>query len=68
MITEFKLTEKEAELARKFKEKHKHPNINKGAIGGHITYHFTPTSVANGVKIECNICDTVENITDYDDW
>ena len=66
MITEFKLNEREKALAKAFKEKHQHPKVNKGAIGGHIEYRFVPTSIANVVEIHCIICGAHENITDYD--
>jgi hypothetical protein len=68
MITEFKLSEKEIEAARQFEERHRHPNINKGAIGGFITYKITPTSIGNATSIKCDICKKEENITDYDNW
>ena len=65
MITEFKLNESEAQKAKEFEEKHRHPDIYKGAIGGHISYKFTPTSIGTAVIIKCNICNIEENITDY---
>lgn len=65
MITEFKLNESEAQKAKEFEEKHRHPDIYKGAIGGHISYEFTPTSIGTAVTIKCSICNTEENITDY---
>ena len=64
-MIEFKLNEKEEALAKAFLEKHKHYS---GAIGGHIEYRFTPTSIANACSICCTICDEEENITDYDSW
>ena len=68
MITEFKLNDKEIELAEEFKKEHYHPDIYKGAIGGHINYIFTPTSIGDAVSIECSICSEIKNITDYDSW
>lgn len=68
MITEFKLIGTEAEKAKAFEIKHQHPGTNKGAIGGHISYRFTPTSVANAVSVRCSICGEEENITDYSRW
>lgn len=67
-MIEFKLNEKENELAEKFLQEHRHPEIYKGAIGGHISYIFTPTSISDAVSIRCSICDKEENITDYDTW
>ena len=65
---EFKLKEKEAQAAEEFEKKHRHPDVGKGAIGGHINYIFTPTSIGVGVSMHCNICEVEENITDYDNW
>ena len=69
MITEFKLSEKEIELAKKFEDEHlqcarNHPTT----IGGHIDYTFTPTSIGIAVSIHCCLCDKSENITDYGKW
>lgn len=67
MITEFKLHGPEIERAKAFEEKHikcakQHPTT----IGGHITYHFTPTSIGTAVSISCSLCGEKENITEYD--
>ena len=67
-MIEFKLNEKENELAKKFMQKHRHPDVEKGAIGGHIHYIFTPTGVGDACCIECVICGEKENITDYSCW
>ena len=67
-MIEFKLNEKEEAASKEFQEKHKHPNVNKGAIGGHIHYIFIPTGVGDACCIECGICGEKENITDYDSW
>ena len=69
MITEFKLSEKEIKLAKKFKDEHL--QCAKGhltAIGGHISYKFVPTAIGTAVSIHCCLCDKSENITDYDKW
>jgi hypothetical protein len=65
MITEFRLNEIEAKRAEEFEEKHAHPNVRKGAIGGHIEYRFTPTSIGTAASMHCYICGKEENITDY---
>ena len=67
-MVEFKLSEKEEAAAREFMEKHRHPKVYKGAIGGHIEYLFTPTSIGDACTIKCTICGTEENITDYNSW
>lgn len=65
---EFQLSEKEQAAAKAFEEKHDHPKVNKGAIGGHIQYTFIPTSIASICVMKCLICGEEENITDYDSW
>ena len=67
-MIEFKLNEKENELAEKFLQEHRHPEVYKGAIGGYIDFIFTPTSIGDGIRVKCSICDKEENITDYDNW
>jgi hypothetical protein len=64
----FELNEVETERAKAFQRKHRHPEVYKGAIGGHINYIFTPTSIGDACSIHCSICDEKENITDYDCW
>ena len=67
-MIEFKLNEKESELAEKFMQEHRHPEVYKGTIGGHIRYTFVPTAIGDGVSIHCSICDAEEDITNYDNW
>ena len=67
-MIEFKLNEKENELAERFMQDHRHPEVYKGTIGGHISFIFTPTSVGDACVMHCDICDKEENITDYDSW
>lgn len=67
-MEEFKLNDNEVKAAEKFENTHKHKEVNKGAIGGHIQYIFTPTAVGTGKSIKCIICGKVKNITDYDCW
>ena len=67
-MIEFKLNEKEENAAKAFMEKHKHPEIYKGAIGGHIDFIFTPTSIGDACTIKCTICGSKKNITDYNCW
>lgn len=64
----FKLNETEEAAAKEFLQQHRHPEINKGAIGGHIHYIFTPTSIATACCIHCTICGEQKNITDYNCW
>ena len=67
-MRQFKLTENEETAYNKFCEEHKHPGVEKGAIGGHISITFTPTGIADGVSVSCHICGKKEDITDYDCW
>ena len=38
-----------------------------GAIGGAITYKFTPTGIGMATSVSCH-CGGSVNITDYDQW
>ena len=68
MTMKFELNEVETKRAKTFQEQHRHPEVYKGAIGGHINFIFTPTSISDACTIHCSICDEKENITDYDCW
>ena len=68
MTMKFELNEKESKLAEKFLQEHRHPEVYKGAIGGHINFIFTPTSISDACTIHCTICGAKENITDYSHW
>lgn len=37
------------------------------AIGGRFTFKFTPTSIADVVKVEC-ACGAEIDLSDYDNW
>lgn len=50
-----------------FKEEHAHKNKYHGAIGGHITYNITPTSIGTMVSITCACCNVTEDITNLDE-
>ena len=65
MVKEFELTDKEYEMACDFAERHRHREISKGAIGGHLTVSYTLTSLGTFPSIKCSICGEEENITDY---
>jgi len=39
----------------------------QGAIGGRLTYCFTPTSIGVTVGVQC-ACGAEEHLTDYDSW
>lgn len=40
---------------------------NPGAIGGGMTYSFTPTGLGTIVKVQCGCGDSFD-VTDYDNW
>ena len=64
----FEMTMAEAERYWRFREKHKHTEVEPTTIGGKFSIEFTPTGLGNVVKCKCNICKETENITDYDKW
>ena len=55
----------ELEKHEEFLKKHEHRNVNFGAIGGHIQYILTRTSIGMFVSVECSHCKATENISDY---
>ncbi len=42
-------------------------NETQPAIGGRLTFSFTPTSLGPAVSVEC-ACGEKHNCTDYDFW
>jgi hypothetical protein len=64
----FKLNAVEEAAAKDFIQQHRHPEVNKGTIGGHMEFIFTPTAIANVCSIRCTICGEEKNITDYNNW
>jgi hypothetical protein len=40
---------------------------SQGAIGGRLTFSFTPTGLGPAVSVEC-ACGEKHNCTDYDSW
>lgn len=67
-MARFELNDKEKKKAEAFIKKHKHPEVSKGAIGGHINYVFTPTGIGICIWMECSICKAKKDITDYNCW
>ena len=66
---EFKLNEKDSEKIKTWFEEHScefsRQGAYLGAIGGRITYLFTPTSLGTVVKVRC-ACGEEIDITEYD--
>ena len=50
---------------KKFQENHMHSDVNKGAIGGHISIKVTMTSLGSAKSCHCSICGQSANITEY---
>lgn len=67
-MMEFKLSDKEEENLKKFIQNHKHSDVNKGAIGGHISVTFNCTSIGNFPSVKCSVCGEKEDICDYDNY
>ncbi len=65
----FELDVNQERSARLFRKEHheKHKDENQGAIGGAITYSFTPTAIGTIIKISC-YCGESEDLTSYDNW
>lgn len=70
---EFKLVGKEYETFSNWDKKHKKVcNLLKDkdhqpAIGGRLTFSFTPTGLGNGVSVKCK-CGVKMDCTDIDSW
>jgi hypothetical protein len=70
----FELTDEQMKQAREFENNHKcsiprdefgHKIL--GAIGGGITYSFTPTGLGVVEVVQC-ACGAKLNLTNFDDW
>lgn len=61
----FELTKEETDRVNEFK--HCHEQCADNTLGGKYTYFVTPTDVGNIIKIKCNVCGLVKNITDSDE-
>lgn len=44
------------------------PPAKTGCIGGRLTYHFTPTSIGDVVKVSDCITKTEIDLSDYESW
>ena len=69
----FKLNKIENEAVMNWIEKHNTEGCKlqdfteQGAIGGRISYTFTPTSVGCAIEVKC-ACGASCDVTDYSDW
>lgn len=70
----FELSEQETVDAEKFYEEHKDcckKVLRKeffSTTGGGFSYIITPTGLGDCVKIQCNSCGKIEDITDISCW
>lgn len=62
------MTEEETDKSLQFVQTHLHKDMGHTAIGGHITYHMTPTSLGCVWEVKCCRCVATEDVTDYDAW
>ncbi len=69
----FELYGKELEMFNDWDRKHKKvcklvsdPNFTP-AIGGRLTFSFTPTGLGSGVSVKC-VCGAEKDCTDIDSW
>lgn len=67
MAKTFTLDEAEEKRAAEFQELHRHKGENLGAIGGNISYMFTPTSLGTIAVILC-ACGHKLVLTDFSAW
>lgn len=67
MAKTFTLDEVEEKKVSEFRELHRHKGENFGAIGGHISYQFTPTGLGAMAAILC-ACGDKEDLTDFSAW
>jgi hypothetical protein len=39
-----------------------------GAIGGRLTFSFTPNGLGTVINADCNLCGWSKDFTDYENW
>lgn len=66
----FALDEKQKEKLREWWSNHPCSNSYGGAIGGSLTYQFTPTNLGTVAKAKCGHakCSAEIDLTEYSDW
>jgi hypothetical protein len=65
-----KFSDLEVYRYKECENEHRHKDVNKGAIGGHLEIRLTPTSLGTAKSVVCHICskkdkDCEANITEY---
>lgn len=43
-------------------------NEFSSSVGGRLSYIITPTGLGNIVKVRCNYCGEIRDLTNYDSW
>ncbi len=64
----FSLTREQEEKLSKWVEENKLKERYAGAIGGVLTYSFTPTNLGVVVKVTEGFGNTTIDLSDYDSW
>lgn len=67
------MSEKEQVEFNKWNKEHREvcpllqPGVDKPAIGGRLTFGFTPTGIGTAITVKC-MCGAEKNLTDYECW
>jgi len=64
----FILTPLETDRVSNFISNHMHRDMGHTAIGGHISYLITPTSLGCAYTVTCSRCGVSEDVTEYEAW
>lgn len=64
----FTLNTAQAKKLNAWQKKHRHPRAPQTAIGGKLTYSFTPTGVGVVMEVTCACCGKTLDFSDYDAW
>ena len=72
MTYKFELDDEQVEKIKKWDDNHKKTcrfgdPLNQGAIGGRLSYCFTPTSLGEIQLVKC-ACGEELDLTEYKDW
>ena len=65
---EFALSQTELEKLNKWLEERPKKDAYTGAIGGRLTYMFTPNNLGMTVKVKDELTGDVVDLTDYSEW
>ena len=65
---QFELTTIEMEKFKNWDKKHRACRGKDGAIGGRLTFSFSPNGMGCITKIRCSICKKELDLTDVSKW